>query len=817
MKGNQNGIKIIYKINKNEDDENKIRLFGDHFFQENSQNCKIIIKNKEDNLREFYNYKNDEKELEITLIVNKKLNDLNGIFRDCFSLYSIINLSSLDISEVNDMSFMFYGCSSLQSLSDISKWDTSKVTNMSFMFNGCSNLKSLDNLSKWNTSKVTDMSFMFYECSSLSNIQGISKWNTPSLVDMNSIFYKCQNLEKLPDISNWKISNEVNKDNIFYDCSTNHINIFEIINKYNKKEGSVDKENIESFDQNEEFKNNENCKVLRNDNLKFLPQIEIKFEGNYNIENNMITKFKNEIKEIIGDDNFSLIEINKGSFKVIITLQYIYKKVLESIKENPAMENIVEFPNEVNKEVIELSQKMENNKFLFLGSVRPDFVQRSTIDLTNKQNQKRLKNLFNSFNNNRNLKKVNIYEQSKNISINDLDKLIDLLSDEAEKQEINQLTKNFEEFYNSENEIEAALAKSILEYKIINIYLINRDNSQYINKKQNCPNRETKLLFHGTLPKNVAPIFINNFNCYSRIHLFGQGTYFTDDLDYTWFYSGNQDRNRFRGIPKVGESFSFIVSETYYDKSKMEMVYNIDKQDLSVESNGVRCCKSDGESKLLSKEEIQRNKGFIAQEFLISDQNQIFPIYVITMKRCEYLIIWRDYNFDESNPNNYGDEEFQQMVKFNEEIKKFSSREVDSKVYYVKTSEEGLKLIKRKKYNKIILITNGNNESKQYISDARKIIGSDCIALVSAFEPYNHLDWVKDFQNTLISNKEEFHKKFIRCVTSFDLNGLKILKSEIEEFYGKEYPSLKFKEFNSEVLKYPLFKNEGKFTDMIFE
>ena len=64
-----------------------------------------------------------------------------------------------------------------------------------------------------------------------------------------------------------------------------------------------------------------------------------------------------------------------------------------------------------------------------------------------------------------------------------MDKLIDLLSDEANKQEINQLAKNFEEFYNSENEIEAALAKSILEYKIINIYLINRDNSEY--KKKN--------------------------------------------------------------------------------------------------------------------------------------------------------------------------------------------------------------------------------------------------------------------------------------------------------------------------------------------
>ncbi len=82
-----------------------------------------------------------------------------------------------------------------------------------------------------------------------------------------------------------------------------------------------------------------------------------------------------------------------------------------------------------------------------------------------------------------------------------MDNLIDILSDEADKQEVNQFIKNFEEFYDNENEIEAAITKSILEYKIINIYLINRDNSEYKNKKQNCPNVEIKLLYHGTLPK----------------------------------------------------------------------------------------------------------------------------------------------------------------------------------------------------------------------------------------------------------------------------------------------------------------------------
>ena len=36
-----------------------------------------------------------------------------------------------------------------------------------------------------------------------------------------------------------------------------------------------------------------------------------------------------------------------------------------------------------------------------------------------------------------------------------------------------------------------------------------------------------------------------------------------------------------------------------------------------------------------------------------------------------------------------------------QKIRKFSAREVDSKVYYVKSSEEGLQLIKKKRYNKI--------------------------------------------------------------------------------------------------------------------
>ena len=82
----------------------------------------------------------------------------------------------------------------------------------------------------------------------------------------------------------------------------------------------------------------------------------------------------------------------------------------------------------------------------------------------------------------------------------------------------------------------------------------------------------------------------------------------------------------------------------------------------------------------------------------------MMPLYAINLRRVEYLIIWRDNNFDKSNPNNY--KNFDKMIQFNEEIQKYAYRQINSKIYYVKTTEEGLKLIDRKKYNKIIIITN---------------------------------------------------------------------------------------------------------------
>ena len=167
-------------------------------------------------------------------------------------------------------------------------------------------------------------------------------------------------------------------------------------------------------------------------------------------------------------------------------------------------------------------------------------------------------------------------------------------------------------------------------------------------------------------------------------------------MDYVTFYSGNKCRENFSSIPKVNQAFSFIASEIFYDKNEFETEYNCRKKDEKVKMNGIRHAKVNGRGFILCKEKEEDKTKFIANEFLVSHSEQILPMYAISIKRCEYLIIWRDYNFDSNELKKYGKLSIT-IQKFNEEIRLFSSREVDSKVYYVKNTEEGIDLIKKKK------------------------------------------------------------------------------------------------------------------------
>ena len=80
-------INIIYDIKK----ENKIRIFGSKFVENNRNKCKMIIDNKEYEIIEKYNnknYKNNNSKLKITLKGIDKVTNMSYMFYECSSLLS---------------------------------------------------------------------------------------------------------------------------------------------------------------------------------------------------------------------------------------------------------------------------------------------------------------------------------------------------------------------------------------------------------------------------------------------------------------------------------------------------------------------------------------------------------------------------------------------------------------------------------------------------------------------------------------------------------------------------------------------------------
>ena len=93
---------LIYKIYY---DDWRIRIFGKEFVKNNGDNYKLIINNKEEELKEYY-YISDNKR--------------------------ILKIRLKEVKLINDMSYMFYECNQLISLSDILKWNI----NMELLING---------------------------------------------------------------------------------------------------------------------------------------------------------------------------------------------------------------------------------------------------------------------------------------------------------------------------------------------------------------------------------------------------------------------------------------------------------------------------------------------------------------------------------------------------------------------------------------------------------------------------------------------------------------------------------------------------------
>ena len=397
-----------------------------------------------------------------------------------------------------------------------------------------------------------------------------------------------------------------------------------------------------------------------------------------------------------------------------------------------------------------------------------------------------------------------------------LNKIINLLNKE-QISEINDIKNRLSRYENDikifDKQFSEALKNSIFEFSVVSLAVIEREGFvKFDAEKKKCKNRVDKLLFHGTGEEPVACILTGYFRksidkCYQH----GKGVYFSDMLDYAWYYGGRDNLNK---IPKKDATFTLIVCSTYYDKAGYKQVYNAKR---TPKKNEINFALAGAETETIEKLDDKYKTKFYGTEYVIWDLIQICPFIGAKLKRAEYCCIWRDTNFAKDS---IFDEKTSKMFKaFLAERMKYIEQYAEFNIYPCETSEEALKIIKRKKYNKIILISNIGLGGKEYVEKARKIIKNDVVVLFLAYDK-DHLKWVKNYKNALFSNMPNLFEKYLNCFSSYNRpnfsdsdvkEDILKLKGEIESHYDVKY------NFDDNFINFPLYKDTGKFSDLEFK
>ena len=396
--------------------------------------------------------------------------------------------------------------------------------------------------------------------------------------------------------------------------------------------------------------------------------------------------------------------------------------------------------------------------------------------------------------------------------------LIDIIIqlDKSKEDEIISLWKNLKEYKYFEDFINNKyIEKSYFDYSLNEITLFDLKNqTNYKYKFFHCPNGYSKLLFYEEQNGKIS----NELNYY-RKPLLGTGIYFTDNLDYISFYT--KSKNTGKTLP-VNSNFSFIGSIIYYDKKKENRIfdYYTDKvneirdtslyveikenyPDKIVPKNGINVAYIDvNDNRIINQNEIiqEKRKGkFVANEFVITEKEQILPSFGIEMKRNEYFVIWRDSNFGDDN--NIIPKEMKEKI-----ISKFSF--INMNIYLESKIEKALELIKRKKYNKIILVSDLGLDSSgiKFVEIARKILGFNATILFYS-ENTEYLRWIQNFPNALYTNNITFLEKYIM---NYNEKGLIELKQELENMYNVIF------NFEANFLQFPKFINEVEYKNINF-
>ena len=411
----------------------------------------------------------------------------------------------------------------------------------------------------------------------------------------------------------------------------------------------------------------------------------------------------------------------------------------------------------------------------------------------------------------------------------DIDDLIALIDKNLQNQIYKYwsiLTK-YEDF-NQDFEVDLlkAIETSYFDYSLIGLSICEQTNKkQFLESMKLCENTVKKYLFHGTQIDPISNILTKGF-LYSRKPFYGMGIYFSDMLDYISFYSGGDNfynrRDNFGKILPINSTFSCVGAEVYYNKLMLKNIYDFslnvkelnhfpsyeeiktNYKDYMIKKYGVHYARVEpNQGQVRNQEDIIKDKKegrFIGTEYAITEMEQILPLYGLTFKRNEYFVIWRDPNFQGDNP----------FSNYLRERKLFIYKYAKMNAYFESSTEKALEIIKKKKFNKIILISSIGLDlsGKKFVEIARQILGFDVVVLFFS-KNHNHFSWLQNFPNALYTDDATFYKDYI---LNYNEKGLLTLKDKIEKCYRINL------KFTANFMKFPKFIDGNElFENIIFE
>ena len=537
-------------------------------------------------------------------------------------------------------------------------------------------------------------------------------------------------------------------------------------------------------------------------------------------------------KEYYQKDETAIINFKKGdiiySFKTIIEECNIKVQFHKNVNLNEADMKKVDLSGILQIILLKyISNKLDNPNKINNDELRNIIIElKDDIGLEEKSIDNIKTNL--SQNQGNNIIAYKNYIQEK-VKTKDIQYLISLF-DPYKQKEINaywsELSK-YEDFNKLfEKDFSVAIEKSYFDYSLIGVSIYQQQRrKEYLKNLDDCDSPVVKYLFHGTQIDPIAKIITNGF-LYTRKPFYGMGIYFSDMLDYVSFYSGGKNyeerREYFGKILPVGVTFSCVGTEVYYSKDLKKNIYDFsllvnelnhfptydeikkNYADKMVVKNGIHFARVEPEQGQVftsqSTIDSEKKKGkFIGNEYVITEMDQILPLYGLTLKRNEYFVLWRDNHF-------VGENEYTKFLK-HAKMTLYKNEKIN--LYFESSTEKALEIIKRKKYNKIILISNIGLDlaGKTFVETARKILGFDVIVLFFSNND-KHLKWIQNFPNALYTSDISFYEKYVK---NYNKSGLIKLKEEVERTY-----KIKLK-FTNNFLEFPKFINCKEYKDVIFE